>query len=92
MYIVGNNEEATNLSISSITTTPASAMDFFKTATSNGGDTYNATINNNSLITNNNTSIKNERLSPLQQQQQIQSQSMAQHNGGNGDAQSSNSR
>lgn len=63
-------------------------MDYFKTVTNNG-DTFNSTINNNNLIVNNNTSIKNERLSPSQQ---MQSHAIAQHNGGNGDAQSSNSR
>lgn len=63
-------------------------MDYFKT-TPNNGDTYSSTtINNNKLMTNNNASIKNERYSPPQ----MQSQSVAQSNGGNTDAHSSNSR
>lgn len=84
---IGNTEEPTNLTASSAT--PTSAMDYFKTVASNG-DSFNPTINNNNLIIqNNNTSIKNERLSPSQQ---MQSQSVSQHNGGNGDAQSTHSR
>lgn len=86
----GNSEEATDLSDTKTTISVASAMDYFKT-TPNNGDTYSSTtINNNKLITNNNANIKNERFSPPQQQ--MQSQSVAQSNGGNTDAHSSNSR
>lgn len=58
----------------------SSAIDYLK---NNNGDVMNA-VNNNNTITNNNASVKSERLSPAQ----IQSQ----HNGGNGDAQSFHSR
>lgn len=86
VHIVGNSEEATDLSETKAIS--ASAMDYFKT-TPNNGDTFSTTINNNKLITNNNANIKNERFSPPQQ---MQSQSTAQSNGANTDAHSSNSR
>lgn len=86
MTLIGNNEEATDLSDTK--TISVSAMDYFKTMPNNG-DTFSTTINNNKLITNNNANIKNERFSPPQQ---MQSQNTAQLNGGNADAQSSNSR
>lgn len=68
-------------------------MDYLKHSSSgnNNGDALNAT-NNNNTITNNNTSIKSERLSPTHQPATHQQSQAAQHNGGNGDAQSSHSR
>lgn len=76
-----------------------SAMDYFKTTSSNSngdafGTTTTTTINNNKLITNNNANIKNERFSPPQQ---MQLHSTGQSNGAGGgsantDAHSSNSR
>lgn len=69
----------------------ANNMDYLKhNSSGNNGDVLNA-VNNNNTITNNNTSIKSERLSPPHQPTHQQSQSI-QHNGGNGDAQSSHSR
>lgn len=69
----------------------ANTMDYLKHSSGNNGDVLNA-VNNNNTITNNNTSIKSERLSPPHQQTHPQSQPLQQHNGGNGDAQSSHSR
>lgn len=63
-------------------------MDFFKPS-SNNGDSYGNANNNNSLANNNNTNIKDERQSPIQQQQP---QDMTHNNSGICGLQLSNSR
>lgn len=73
-FLIGSNQsllidnEAVDIREANSTRHPTSAMEFFK-PTSTNGESYGNANNNNSLANNNNTNIKDERQSPIQQQQ-----------------------